>query len=48
MPVVAVGLIAEPEQAETVVATGSADMIGAARTITYDARWQDRRRPEGR
>lgn len=39
MPVVAVGLITEPEQAEAIVATGDADMIGVARTITYDARW---------
>ncbi|WP_136685950.1 NADH:flavin oxidoreductase/NADH oxidase [Falsirhodobacter xinxiangensis] len=39
IPVVAVGLITEPEQAEAIVATGDADMIGVARTITYDARW---------
>lgn len=39
IPVVAVGLITEPEQAEAIVATGDADMIALARTILYDARW---------
>lgn len=39
IPVVAVGLITEPEQAEAIVATGDADMIGLARTILYDPRW---------
>jgi 2,4-dienoyl-CoA reductase-like NADH-dependent reductase (Old Yellow Enzyme family) len=39
MPVIAVGLITEPEQAEAIVATGEADMIGLARTVLYDPRW---------
>ncbi len=39
MPVVAVGLITEPEQAEAIVATGDADMIALARTVLYDPRW---------
>ena len=39
IPVVAVGLITEPEQAEAIVATGDADMIALARTILYDPRW---------
>ncbi len=39
MPVVAVGLITEPVQAESIVATGDADIIALARTILYDPRW---------
>ena len=39
IPVVAVGLITEFEQAEGIVQTGDADLIGLARTILYDARW---------
>jgi len=39
MPVVAVGLITEPSQAEAIVATGDADLIGLARTVLYDPRW---------
>lgn len=39
MPVVAVGLITEYEQAEAIVGTGDADLIGLARTILYDPRW---------
>ncbi|RIV78623.1 NADH:flavin oxidoreductase/NADH oxidase [Pelagerythrobacter aerophilus] len=39
MPVVAVGLIHEYEQAEAIVGTGDADMIAIARTILYDPRW---------
>lgn len=39
MPVVAVGLITEPEQAEAIVATGDADLIALARTVLYDPRW---------
>ncbi len=39
IPVVAVGLITEFEQAEAIVATGDADMIALARTILYDPRW---------
>jgi 2,4-dienoyl-CoA reductase-like NADH-dependent reductase (Old Yellow Enzyme family) len=39
MPVVAVGLITEFEQAEAIISTGDADLIGLARTILYDPRW---------
>ncbi|BDH45932.1 oxidoreductase [Salmonella enterica subsp. enterica serovar Choleraesuis] len=39
MPVMAVGLITEPEQAEAIVATGEADAIALARGILYDPRW---------
>jgi 2,4-dienoyl-CoA reductase-like NADH-dependent reductase (Old Yellow Enzyme family) len=39
MPVVAVGLITDYDQAEAIVATGDADMIALARTILYDPRW---------
>src|SRR5215831_6692243 len=39
IPVVAVGLITEFEQAEAIVMTGDADMIALARSILYDPRW---------
>ncbi len=39
MPVIAVGLITEYEQAEAIIGTGDADMIALARTILYDPRW---------
>ncbi len=39
MPVVAVGLITDPVQAEAIVATGDADLIALARTVLYDPRW---------
>jgi 2,4-dienoyl-CoA reductase-like NADH-dependent reductase (Old Yellow Enzyme family) len=39
MPVVAVGLITEFDQAETIIGTGEADMIALARTILYNPRW---------
>jgi len=39
MPVIAVGLITDYEQAEAIVGTGDADMIALARTILYDPRW---------
>ena len=39
MPIVAVGLITEPVQAEAIVATGDADLIGIARAVLYDPRW---------
>ena len=39
LPVVAVGLITGFEQAEAIVATGDADLVGLARTILYDPRW---------
>jgi 2,4-dienoyl-CoA reductase-like NADH-dependent reductase (Old Yellow Enzyme family) len=39
MPVVAVGLITEFEQAEAIVGTGDADLVAIARAILYDPRW---------
>jgi 2,4-dienoyl-CoA reductase-like NADH-dependent reductase (Old Yellow Enzyme family) len=36
---IAVGLITEPEQAEAIVASGQADMVGVARGMLYDPRW---------
>lgn len=39
MPVSAVGLITDFDQAEAIVGTGDADMISLARTILYDPRW---------
>jgi len=39
IPVVAVGMITEYEQAEAIVGTGDADLIALARGILYDARW---------
>ncbi|WP_298401373.1 NADH:flavin oxidoreductase/NADH oxidase [Sphingobium sp.] len=39
MPVIAVGLITDFEQAEAIVGTGDADLIAIARTILYDPRW---------
>jgi hypothetical protein len=42
MPVIALGLITEFEQAEAIVGTGDADLIALARTILYNPRrpWQ--------
>jgi 2,4-dienoyl-CoA reductase-like NADH-dependent reductase (Old Yellow Enzyme family) len=39
LPVVAVGLITEFEQAEAIVGTGDADLVALARAILYDPRW---------
>jgi 2,4-dienoyl-CoA reductase-like NADH-dependent reductase (Old Yellow Enzyme family) len=39
IPVVAVGLITEFEQAEQILATGDADLIALARGMLYDPRW---------
>jgi len=39
IPIVAVGLITEPIQAEAIVATGDADLIALARAVLYDPRW---------
>jgi 2,4-dienoyl-CoA reductase-like NADH-dependent reductase (Old Yellow Enzyme family) len=39
IPVVAVGLITEFEQAEAIVGTGDADLIALARTVLYNPRW---------
>jgi 2,4-dienoyl-CoA reductase-like NADH-dependent reductase (Old Yellow Enzyme family) len=39
IPVIAVGLITEFEQAEAIIGTGDADLIALARAILYDPRW---------
>ena len=39
MPVIAVGLITEPEQAEAILAEGRADAVALARGMLYDPRW---------
>ena len=39
MPVVAVGLITDYDQADAIIASGEADMIALARGILYDPRW---------
>jgi len=39
MPVVAVGMITDAEQAEAIVGTGDADLVALARGILYDPRW---------
>lgn len=39
IPVIAVGLITEAEQAEHILQAGEADAIGLARAIMYDPRW---------
>jgi 2,4-dienoyl-CoA reductase-like NADH-dependent reductase (Old Yellow Enzyme family) len=39
IPVVAVGLITDYDQAEAIVSTGDADLIALARGILYDPRW---------
>ena len=36
---IAVGLITEPEQAETILSSGQADMVALARGMLYDPRW---------
>lgn len=39
IPVVAVGLITEPEHAESIVASGDADFVAIARGALYNPRW---------
>jgi 2,4-dienoyl-CoA reductase-like NADH-dependent reductase (Old Yellow Enzyme family) len=39
LPVMAVGLITEPEQAEAIIAEGKADMIAIARAFLDDPHW---------
>lgn len=39
IPVIAVGLITEFEQAEAIIGTGDADCVAIARAILYDPRW---------
>ncbi|HEY7810581.1 MAG TPA: NADH:flavin oxidoreductase/NADH oxidase [Allosphingosinicella sp.] len=39
IPVIAVGMITEAEQAEAIVGTGDADAVALARAILFDPRW---------
>lgn len=39
IPVIAVGLITEPQQAENLLQQGEADLVALARGILYDPRW---------
>ncbi len=39
MPVIAVGLITEPLQAEAIVATHQADFVAIGRGILFEPRW---------
>jgi 2,4-dienoyl-CoA reductase-like NADH-dependent reductase (Old Yellow Enzyme family) len=39
LPVIAVGLITEFEQAEAIIGTGDADFVALARAILYNPRW---------
>ncbi|WP_428683117.1 NADH:flavin oxidoreductase/NADH oxidase [Sphingopyxis sp.] len=39
MPVVAVGLITDYDQAEAIVSSGDADLVALARAILFDPRW---------
>jgi len=39
IPVIAVGLITEPQQAEDLLLQGEADLVALARGILYDPRW---------
>ena len=39
IPVIAVGLISDVEQAEAIVGTGDADLIALARTMLFNPRW---------
>jgi 2,4-dienoyl-CoA reductase-like NADH-dependent reductase (Old Yellow Enzyme family) len=39
LPVMAVGQITDPVQAETIIATGQADLVALARGMLWDPRW---------
>jgi 2,4-dienoyl-CoA reductase-like NADH-dependent reductase (Old Yellow Enzyme family) len=39
MPVIAVGLITDYDQAEAIIGTGDADLVALARGMLYDPRW---------
>lgn len=39
LPVIAVGLITDPQQAEQIVAQGEADMVAVARAMLFDPHW---------
>lgn len=39
LPVIAVGMITEYEQAESILSTGDADLVALARAVLFDPRW---------
>ena len=39
LPIIAVGLITEPKQAEEIIVSGKADMVALARGLLYNPRW---------
>lgn len=39
LPTIAVGMITEAEQAEAIITSGQADMVGVARGMLYNPRW---------
>src|SRR5690606_17196007 len=39
IPTIAVGLIAEPREAENIIASGKADLVALGRAALYDPRW---------
>jgi NADPH2 dehydrogenase len=39
VPVIAVGMITEANQAETILKTGQADLVALARSVLFDPRW---------
>lgn len=39
IPVIGVGLITEPEQADAIIASGQADLVALARGLLYNPRW---------
>jgi NADPH2 dehydrogenase len=39
VPVISVGMITEPKQAQTIISSGQADMVALGRGFLYDPRW---------
>jgi len=39
LPIIAVGLITDPHQAEKIIASGQSDMVALARALLYNPRW---------
>ena len=39
VPTIAVGLITDPQQAESIIANDEADIVALARAMLYDPRW---------
>ena len=39
LPIMAVGLVTDPQQAEDIIASGKADMVALARGLLYNPRW---------